>query len=459
MFGESVTGLYDRVVWGNDVYSRRGVSAALLRLVRIIDNVIRDLANGQLSLRAMGLVYTTLLSVVPFVAVSFSVLTAFQAHEHIQPMLESVLTPLGDGGKEVAARIIGYVDNVEIGKLGAVGLLFLLYTVISTVQKIEQSFNYTWRVVRARSFTRRFRDYLSVMLIGPVLIFGALGLMATAMNSDFIKDLMTVEPFGMVIRIGVRLLPYLLILSAFAFVYAFVPNTTVRLSSAFVGAAVAGGLWEMTGMLFARLVVTSTQSAAIYSGLAILVFFMLWLFLAWLILLIGASIAFYFQNPESLSRCRGEIRMSARYEERLVLNLLALISSTFRNGSEPWTRESLARRFSVPLSAVDSVVGVLVSQGYLTATGSLQRSVLPARPLDSVPVADVLVALRGSGDAGQFDPGSLVDDPGVRAVSKAVDDGIRDWVGARTIADLDSNRIELGPAAPRTHASTMPDGT
>ncbi len=441
-----IVGRYRQVVWGTGSASASRLQGAALRAVRILDNVIRDLANGQLSLRAMGLVYTTLLSIVPFVAVSFSVLTAFEAHEQIQPMLESVLVPLGEGGKEVASRIIGYVDNVDIGKLGAVGLLFLLYTVISTVQKIEQAFNYTWRVRRARSFSRRFRDYLSVILIGPVLIFGALGLMAAAMNSDITRELMRVEPFGMAIRVAVRLLPYSLILCAFAFVYAFVPNTRVRFTSAFVGAAVAAGLWETVGLLFARLVVTSTQSTAIYSGLAILVFFMLWLFLAWLILLVGASIAFYFQHPESLARYRGEVRMSTRFKERLVLNLLALVSHTFENGRQPLTPLTLGRRFNVPLSAVDRVVGVLISQGYLVAGGAEGQGILPARPLASVPVAEVLVALRGSGDAGQFDPNALLDTPGVQAVSKAMDEGIVDWIGAKTIADLAASEVGPGRA-------------
>jgi membrane protein len=119
-----------------------------MRVLRTILILVRDLAFGQLTLRAMSLVYTTLLSIVPLLALSFSVLKAFGVTNQIRPMLLNLLEPLGEKGVEVAQRITGFIENMNVGVLGAVGLVLLLYTSISLIQKIEESLNYIWHAPR-----------------------------------------------------------------------------------------------------------------------------------------------------------------------------------------------------------------------------------------------------------------------------------------------------------------------
>jgi len=144
--------------------------------------LVRDLVDGQLTLRAMSLVYTTLLSIVPLLALSFSVLKAFGVHNQIQPMLLRFLEPLGENGAEIAHNIIEFIQRMNVGVLGAVGLVLLLYTAISLMQKIEESLNYIWHVHRPRPLADRFSRYLSVLLVGPILVFSALGITATVMR-------------------------------------------------------------------------------------------------------------------------------------------------------------------------------------------------------------------------------------------------------------------------------------
>ncbi len=146
-----------------------------LKGIRILYVIVRDLVQGQLTLRAMSLVFTTLLSLVPVIAVSFSVLKAFGVHNQVEPLLFGFLEPLGDKGVEVTNQIIGFVDNIKVGVLGAVGIAMLIYTAVSLIQKVEDTFNYTWHVQRSRSFATRFSSYLSVIIIGPVLVFSSLG--------------------------------------------------------------------------------------------------------------------------------------------------------------------------------------------------------------------------------------------------------------------------------------------
>src|SRR5690554_298710 len=158
--------------------------------------LIRDVLSGQLTLHAMSLVYTTLLSIVPLLALSFSVLKALGVHQRMEPFLFQFFQPMGPQGVEVAERILEFVDNMKVGVLGSVGLALLVYIVISLVQKIERSFNMIWRVPEMRSMAQRFSNYLSVIMVGPLLMVSAIGVTAAIFSSEIAQTLIAIEPFG-----------------------------------------------------------------------------------------------------------------------------------------------------------------------------------------------------------------------------------------------------------------------
>ena len=166
----------DEAVWRRPTEGRPRTQTWLVRLTRLLLVLLRDLTQGQLTLRAMGLVYTTLLSLVPLLALSFSVLKAFGVYNQIRPALLTFLEPLGEKGIEITERVIQFIENINVGVLGSVGLALLLYTAVSLVQKIEESFNFIWHVSRARGIGERFSRYLSALLVGPLLVFSAMGI-------------------------------------------------------------------------------------------------------------------------------------------------------------------------------------------------------------------------------------------------------------------------------------------
>src|SRR5690606_4261281 len=157
-------------------------------ILRYVYALARDLVRGDLTLRAMSLVYTTLLSIVPLMALSFSVLKGLGYHRDLEPVIYGFLEPLGERAAELTGQIMAFVDNVRSGVLGSIGLVFLLYPVITMVQKVEESFNFIWRVDQPRSFGRRFSEYLSVMIVGPAVIVAALGLLATLNATDLMRQ-------------------------------------------------------------------------------------------------------------------------------------------------------------------------------------------------------------------------------------------------------------------------------
>ena len=225
----------------------------------------------------MALAFKTLLSIAPLLAVIFSILKGFGVHNRIEPVLAEALAPLGDKGQEVAGHLVGFVDKMSAGALGSVGLVTLFITVLSLMGTIEQAFNTIWRVRFPRKLARRFSDYLSVLLVGPVLVFAALTITATLQSNSFVRNLLALEPFGTVMLMLLRLLPYVTLWGAFTLSYLFIPNTRVRLRSALVGGLVAALLWQTIGWGFATFVASSTRYYAIYSSFAILLLFLLWL--------------------------------------------------------------------------------------------------------------------------------------------------------------------------------------
>lgn len=372
--------------------------ALAVGIVRGVAGIIREATEGQLTLRAMSLVYTTLLSMVPLLALSFSVLKAFGAHNAIEPLMLNLLEPLGEQGVEITQNVLGFVDNIRVGVLGFVGLIFLVYTVIALVQKIEQAFNGIWHVEAMRSLGQRFSNYLSVIMIGPLLVVSALGVTATVMSSALMQRVTAIEPLGTLFDAASSLLPFGLIVAAFTFIYMFVPNTRVRLLPALIGAVIAGLLWQSVGWGFATIVAGSTRYDAIYSGFAIVILLLIWVYLAWLILLVGSNIAFYIQNPEYI-RVRGAgAPPSGAMRERLGLHLMAEVGRRFLSGEKAPTLEEAGHCLMVPSRVLAGPARALEASGLLVITGEGDARYLPGRDLAAIPVNEILEVLRHQED-------------------------------------------------------------
>ncbi|MFT6897890.1 MAG: membrane protein [Paraglaciecola sp.] len=370
----------------------------LIQIVRLFYVVIRELSTGQLTLHAMSLVYTTLISLVPLLAVSFSVLKAFKVQDQVEPFLIEFLAPLGAKGLEISTTIVGFIDNMNVGVLGGVGLSVLFYTVVSLIQKIEQTFNHIWHIDFTRGFLRRAADYLSVLMIGPVMVVSALALTASMVSSTFVQYIMAIDTFGTLLYYAGLTIPYLMIIAFFTFMYMFIPNTRVNIGPALIGATLSGILWKTAGMIFASFTAGSTQYDAIYSGFAILIMFMIWLYLSWLIFLLGSQIAFYCQHPEYVSRARGDIKLSSRQKEKLTLMSIYWIGKQFYLGGADWTTDSLSAKLAVPSNLLVNVLAILQQNGLVVATAKSPCTFIPAKDLDSILLCELLHIIRNADD-------------------------------------------------------------
>lgn len=356
--------------------------------------LLRAVREEGLDYRATSLAYTTLLSIVPGLALCFSLLKTFGVNNQLELLLLQMLAPLGEKGPELTGQIIGFVKKVNVGVLGFMGLVVLIYIIISMLEKIEAAFNHIWRVTRPRSLARRASDYLSVVLLGPVLIFSALGLTASMPAMGTVRRLIGDEPFGMIFYLGGKVLPYLLIIAAFTFVYIYIPNTRVPWRAALFGGTLGGLLWKLAGLLFAKFVAGSASYHAIYSSLVIVILFMIWLDLSWLILLLGGQAALYFQHPHYVHGHRRFSQFSNRMRERLGLTLMYLVGERFVRGEKPWTLDELAERLRLPWETVKDGFQVLQAGRLVEETGRGDESFIPACDLARITLWDVLQTMR-----------------------------------------------------------------
>lgn len=408
----------------------------LINIARVTHLIIRDLAEGQLTMRAMGLVYTTLLSMVPLLAVSFSVLKGFGVHNQVKPMLLKMMEPLGEKGIEITNQIIGFVDNIKVGVLGSVGLALLFYTVISLLQKIERSFNYTWRVAGIRPLSQRFSEYLSVIMIGPVLVFTAIGLTASVSSTTLVQALMEHYLLGWLFELLAYLLPYVIMTIVFSFIYVLFPNTRVKVSAAIVGGVVASILWQLSGWVFATFVVNSAKYTAIYSVFATLIIFLIWLYLNWLILLVGCSIAFYTQHAEYRNLRARITRLSNRVREKMGLYIMALVGRHYYQKKAPWTVSTLASTLAVGTDTCERMVTALCEGGLLVKSADTPPHLLPASSLETMTLEEILKTIRSSGERNSVSPDDLPADAGVDAVIRDMENGIDNALTGRNLRDL-----------------------
>lgn len=364
--------------------------------LKIAVMVWQDFFQNLVKLQAMALAFKTLLSLAPLLAVLFSILKAFGVHNRMEPALAEALSPLGDKGREITVYLIGFVDKMSAGALGTIGLVTLFLTVLSLMGSIEEAFNRIWRVRSPRTLTRKFSDYLSAILVGPVLVFAAVTITATLQNTAVVRALASLDTFGQVLLFLLRLVPYLTLWGAFAFVFMFIPNTRVRLRSAVIGGLVAAILWQSIGWAFAKFVASSTQYYAVYSSFAILLLFLLWLHIGWVIVLLGAQVAYAHQHVYFYQSDRQLLAQSPAGREKLALHTLHLVGRNFYYGLDPMSVSDLSTQLRIPAGMVKEFLDLFADHRLVLPVNDGETYVLGRDP-ETIGIKAILDCVRNAG--------------------------------------------------------------
>lgn len=431
---------FQKTLWEIREDSSGKLKNLLITVLRLLHKIGQEFLNGEIPRRASSLVYTSLLTFVPILAVAFSVVKALGVHNMLEPFLRNFLAPLGEKGDKITFNIIGYVDRMNVGLLGMIGLGALLYTVMNTLQQVENSFNYLWQISEKRSLLKRFRDYMSVLLTGPVLIVSALGITTSVMSNSIAQKIISIEPFGTGLFLIGKFLPYLLISVAFTLIYYLLPYTKVNFRSAFVGGVSAGILWQAGSWIFARFTVSSTQYSAIYSSFAIVLLFMIWLYYNWVILLTGVKVSFYHQFPVLLHMRDDRMIYGEWYTQRLAIILMYIIGYDYFHGKHRWTLPALMKRLRIPKGVVQSVLEALEKSGLILSVDS-DKTFVPGRDIGTITLSEIVDSVRGEFQGAYSPLKDFVAIPGIEKIMDEVQNAIDDTLSKETIKGLVTSHI------------------
>ncbi len=418
----------------------RSVTAAGVRLLQLVVMIARGFIRDELMLRASALTYVSLLSLMPLLLVTVSLIGLVGGQDRIVDLIVDQLTAVSPEAREM---IMTRLRETNIGSLGTVGGSLLILTAIMTLRHLEATLNDIWGVRRGRSWSRRFSDYLAVLVVAPILTATAISLSTTMQSEELFMHLLERPLIAAAFDSGLRYLPELLFTISFTFLYWFFPNTRVRPLSALLGGLVAMLLFSVARFAYVDLSVGAARYSMIFGGMVALPLMLVWLFACWAVVLLGAEVAFAHQN---LSHYRQELTQVApgpAEREAVGLRIALEVAAAFCRGHAPPVASGLSESLGVSVRTVRQILEALEERGLVVRGAGEDRDTpyLPARPVDRITISEVLTALRGDrravalNGAEEVAPNSSFD----TAVAAVLDelDSARASVGdVRTLSDI-----------------------
>jgi len=387
-----------------------------LRAVAVSRSAVEHFLDNDDLLRASALTYTVALSIVPLLALAFSALKGFGGYKEIRPLVDHYLAA---GSPQTADQLMKYVDRTNAAAIGTAGAAFLLFTVISTMGNIEAAFNQIWRVTRSRGPLRKFTDYLSVLFTVPILMVAALTITA----------MFTARVAGLPLIAGVT--PYLIVWAGFFLLYVFFPYTHVKLGAAAVGSLIAAILFQLGQWGYVTFQVGVANYQAIYGALAAVPIFLVWIYIAWSIVLFGAEIS------ASIQHGAGRPMLAPSHPEFAYVAalhiLLRLADQHLSGGPRPPTVGNLAADLGVDQGALAPIIERLRSQGFLIETGGEPKTRRHGLVLGRAPAMIRLSEAVGTTTARTPDG---IADPRLRDLISRLNALHHDLLDALTLADL-----------------------
>ena len=396
-------------LWSIALENRSGRERLWLRLLRVLTLAFRGFKEDKISLRASALTVYSMLAVVPVVALAFAIAKGFGMSHYIQQLrtqLEDNLLANIESQQEIIDRIFefanSFLENTQGGLIAGVGMVVLLWSVLKVFSNIEGSFNAVWHIKKARSWFRKFSDYLSLMLIAPIIaiLSSSASVFIKTQIERITEEIELLGAISPVIFFLVRPIPYVLIWFLFTFLYSFMPNTKVKFRSALIGGIVAGTIFVLTQWLYLHFQIGVSRYNAIYGSFAALPLFIIWMQISWLIVLLGAEISFADQNLENYEFETDVEHISLYGKKMLTLMITHLLIKNFTKAEDPLTAEKISHQLKIPIRLVRIILFELVEARILSeiiSPNTKERAYQPGQDVDNLTISYVLKAMEHHG--------------------------------------------------------------
>ncbi|MDO9083629.1 MAG: YihY/virulence factor BrkB family protein, partial [Humidesulfovibrio sp.] len=281
-------------IWSKDLGSLAGWRQRAYAVSRMAYMVCTGFLTDHCIIRASALTFTTILAIVPLLAVAFSISKGFGLQN--ADFFRDFLLGVSAGREEVVDKILQYIGNTNVKTLGWLGVGALLFTVFTTVGNVERAFNTIWAVKQDRTSWRKFTDFFSIIVICPLVVLVAASFTVALQKTDLVHAFIANPALEWLERLLLKIMSLALVWVGFTFAYAFIPNTRVKLKAAALGGVVAGSLWQAAQWAYIHWQIGFSKYNAIYGSFAQLPLFLIWLYISWVLVLLGAEISFAAQH-------------------------------------------------------------------------------------------------------------------------------------------------------------------
>lgn len=373
------------------------VRKRLYSCLKVIYLSVDQFLNDRISVRASALTYSTLLSIIPILALLFAIARGFGFNELMEQQLKTGIA--NKQSELILSWVNSYLEHAQSGVFIGVGLIMLLWTVLMLTDNIERSFNAIWQVKHPRTVFRKITDYFSMMLLLPLLIVISSGL--TIFMTTYMKDLETFMLLGPVVKFLVRLIPYALIWGMLAGLYVFMPNTKVKIRNAWFPAILAGSAFQAFQYFYVNSQIWISNYNAIYGSFAAIPMFLLWTQISWTIVLFGAEMSYISQNLPSFSFGKETAHISRRYHDFFCTVVLSAICKRFEHEQTPYTAEELSKEHKIPIRLTKNILYELTDIHLIYETFGEDRDAnvryLPGMDINQLTVGALMERLDSAG--------------------------------------------------------------
>lgn len=335
-----------------------GLKEFYINLVKTVILAVRGFMNDNLQVKASALTYNTMLAIVPMLAVLVGIAKGFGFQNLVRQELFDYFPGHETELTHVFTSVERYLVRAQGGVFLGVGLLLLLYTVINLISSIENTLNGIWQIKKSRSWYRKITDYLSLLLILPILLTcsGGLSIFISTLQNSFLGNYFFVTPL---VELILNITPYIITSLAFTGLYLILPNTKVRFINGLVAGVIAGCAFQFFQFIYISGQILVSSYNAIYGSFAVLPLLLLWLQLSWLICLFGAELSYASQNVKKFSFERDSKNISRRYKDFLILLITTLIIKRFEKGEKPYTADELSESYRIPSRLTTQILNFL----------------------------------------------------------------------------------------------------
>ncbi|HLD73660.1 MAG TPA: YhjD/YihY/BrkB family envelope integrity protein [Bdellovibrionota bacterium] len=383
-------------IWDTDIQKMFVLKRIFIYGLRTVYLVSDGLIRNKCAVWTNSLSFTTILSLVPFLAVFFYFIQwAGTKSEGFKIFLHSYIREnLTMGSEQIANYLIQFSQNIQLGALGYSGLIFLMLTIISLLSTIERAFNNIWGIQNTRPFFVRVCVYWTIVSVSPFLIGLSYSLSLSFQFETIIKR---IDHITWINKTVIFILPYILSSMALTAIYKFMPNTKVRLRSALMGGIIGGCLWEGSKSAFYFMTKNVFSYHEVYGAMAAFPVFLIWIYISWLVVLIGAEIVFADQHLKSYGKEKKVEEVHFAFKEYLALHIVRYMGRLFYEGKEPVSVDVISSDLGMPVRLVNEVAHDLAVANIIKETSPDEGVYQIARPLEKISVQSVLDALCKKG--------------------------------------------------------------